>query len=105
MDKRQAIQILTRAAGLYRNNLEDQKVLFLYGMPGEIKKQLISGEKYLSSLNGYETAFHRHNFLHLTGVIPVGSEIASSIHFYEKCILKSRINYTYVSRCLAQRVQ
>lgn len=86
MDKRQAIQILTRAAGLYRNNLEDQKVLFLYGMPGEIKKQLISGEKYLSSLNGYETAFHRHNFLHLTGVIPVGSEIASSIHFYEKCI-------------------
>ena len=86
MDKRQAIQILTRAAGLYRNNLEDQKVLFLYGMPGEIKKQLISGEKYLSSLNGYETAFHRHNFLHLTGLIKFVYEISFYIIFYEKCI-------------------
>ena len=30
MDKRRAIQIMTKAADIYRNNLEDQKVLFLY---------------------------------------------------------------------------
>ena len=86
MDKRRALQILVRAADLYRENLEDQKVLFLYGFPIDIKKQLLSDEKYLSQLKGYEAVFHRHNFLHLTGVIPNSSEVASSIHFYEKCI-------------------
>lgn len=39
MDKRRAIQIMTKAAELYNKNLEDQKVLFLYGIPSEIKKQ------------------------------------------------------------------
>ncbi len=33
MDKRRAIQIMKRAAELYRDNPEDQKVLFLYGTP------------------------------------------------------------------------
>lgn len=86
MDKRRAIQILTREAGLYKENLEDQKVLFLYSVPGEIKKQLLSEEKCLSLMKGYEVAFHRYNFLHLTGVRLSGSEIISSIHFYEKCL-------------------
>lgn len=86
MDKRRAIQILTRAADLYKENLEDQKVLFLYGVPNEIKRQLLADNKRLSQIKGYEAAFHRHNFLHLTGVIPNSSEIASSIHFYEKCL-------------------
>jgi hypothetical protein len=36
MDKRRAIQIMTRAAELYSVNLEDQKILFLYGMPREV---------------------------------------------------------------------
>ena len=36
MDKRRAIQIMTRAAQLYREHLEDQKVLFLYGVPSAI---------------------------------------------------------------------
>ena len=36
MDKRRAIQIITKAAELYRDNLEDQKVLFLYGVPSEV---------------------------------------------------------------------
>lgn len=85
MDKRRAIQVLSKSADLYKKNLEDQKVLFLYGVPAEIKGQLISGEERLSFMKGYEAAFHRHNFLHLTGIIPNGSEIASSIHFYEKC--------------------
>jgi len=66
MDKRRAIQIITRAAELYRDNLEDQKVLFLYGIPSEVKKQL--KEKCLSCIQAYEVAFHRYNFLHLIGV-------------------------------------
>lgn len=45
MDKRRAIQIMTKAAKLYKDNLEDQKVLFLYGEPSEIKRQLQSDVK------------------------------------------------------------
>lgn len=86
MDKRRAIQILTTAASLYKENLEDKKVLFLYGVPSEVKRQLTTEEKCLSWIKGYEVVFHRHNFLHLTGVIPNDAEIASSIHFYEKCV-------------------
>ena len=37
MDKRRAIQIMTKAAELYRDNLEDQKVLLLYGLPSDVK--------------------------------------------------------------------
>ncbi len=40
MDKKRAIQIMTKAAEAYRDNLEDQKVLFLYGIPSEVKRQL-----------------------------------------------------------------
>ena len=40
MDKRRAIQIMTKAAQLYKEHLEDQKVLFLYGLPKEVNKQL-----------------------------------------------------------------
>lgn len=40
MDKRRAIQIMTKAAALYHANLEDQKIIFLYGLPAEIRKQL-----------------------------------------------------------------
>lgn len=86
MDKRRAIQILTRAASLYKENLEDKKVLFLYGTPAEVRRQLAGNEKCLSLIKMYEVAFHRHNFLHLTGVVPNSAEIASSIHFYEKCV-------------------
>ena len=68
MDKRRAIQIMTKAAEIYRDNLEDQKVLFLYGLPSDVKKQLQTEGKILLSIQGYEVAFHRYNFLHLTGV-------------------------------------
>lgn len=88
MDKRRAIQIMTRAAELYRDNLEDQKVLFLYGLPFEVKKELQAGERILSSIKGYEVAFHRYNFLHLTGVKLNKGETASAIHFYQKCLDK-----------------
>lgn len=88
MDKRRAIQIMTKAAELYRDNLEDQKVLFLYALPSEIKKELQTEGKVLSSIKGYEVAFHRYNFLHLTGVKLNKGETVSAIHFYEKCLDK-----------------
>ena len=37
-------------------------------------------------MNTYEVVFHRYNFLHLTGVRIKNSQIASAIHFYEKCL-------------------
>lgn len=91
MDKRKAIQIMTKAADLYQKNLEDQKILFLYGIPSQVKKQLQTEEKRISALKGYEVAFHRYNFLHLTGVKINTSLVASAIHFYEKC-LDRRLN-------------
>ena len=54
MDKRRAIQIMTKAADIYRNNLEDQKVLFLYGLPSEVKKQLQTEGKILSAIQRSE---------------------------------------------------
>lgn len=88
MDKRKAIQIMTKAAELYKDNLEDQKILFLYGLPSDVKKQLQTDEKIISALQGYEVAFHRYNFLHLTGVRINKNETASAIHFYQKCLDK-----------------
>ena len=88
MDKRRAIQIMTKAAELYRDNLEDQKILFLYGFPSDVKRDLLKDSKILSSIKGYEAAFHRYNFLHLTGVRLNKKETASAIHFYQKCIDK-----------------
>ena len=40
MDKRRAIQIMTKAAQLYKEHLEDQKVLFLYGLPKEVYRDM-----------------------------------------------------------------
>ena len=91
MDKRKAIQIMTKAADLYQENLEDQKILFLYGIPSQVKKQFQTEEKRISAIKGYEVAFHRYNFLHLTGVKINTSLVASAIHFYEKC-LNRRLN-------------
>ena len=62
MDKRRAIQIMTKAAQLYKEHLEDQKVLFLYGLPKEVNKQLQESNKILSSVQGYEVVFHISNF-------------------------------------------
>lgn len=50
MDKRRAIKIMTRAAALYHTDLEDQKVIFLYGIPAEIKKQLQSKSRNITNL-------------------------------------------------------
>lgn len=86
MDKRKAVQIIVKAAGLYHLNLEDQKVLFLYGIPSKVEKQLnIEGDR-LPAIKSYEVVFHRYNFLHLAGVGVNGSGVGSAIHFYEKCL-------------------
>lgn len=55
MDKRRAIQIMTKSAQLYHENLEDQKILFLYGIPSEIRKQLQAKEQ-ITKLKQYEVA-------------------------------------------------
>lgn len=88
MDKRRAIQIITKAAAGYQRELEDQKVLFLYGSVSEVRKQLQAGEGRLLSIKSYEVTFHRYNFQHLTGVRVNSREIESAIHFYEKCLAK-----------------
>lgn len=54
MDKRRAIQTMTRAAASYHANLEDQKVIFLYGVPAEVRKQLQTEGGKLFSIKGYE---------------------------------------------------
>jgi len=40
MDKKRVIFIITKAAKSYHENLEDQKVLFSYGVPSDVKKQI-----------------------------------------------------------------
>ena len=85
MTKQRAIRIIVNAAKLYKENLENQKILFLYGIPSEVKKQIIQGEK-LSAIKSYEVAFNKCNFLHLTGVRLRKNNIKSSYHFYQKCI-------------------
>ena len=86
MNKKKAISIITKAAHLYHENLEDQKVLFVYGIPSEIRKQLETENNTISGFSFYETVFHRSNFLHLTGVKLNKTTVGSSIHFYEKCL-------------------
>ena len=88
MDKRRAIQIMTKAAQLYKEQLEDQKVLFLYGIPAKINQQLSEESKQMLAMQKYEVVFHRANFLHLTGVKLNRAEVSSAIHFYEKCLDK-----------------
>lgn len=77
---------MSKSARLYKENLEDQKILFLYGVPSEVKREIQKEDKRLFSLRGYEVVFHRYNFLHLTGVKINSVETASAIHFYEKCL-------------------
>lgn len=40
----------------------------------------------MSAIESYEVAFHRYNFLHLTGVRLNKNGTASAIHFYQKCL-------------------
>ena len=51
-----------------------------------MKGQLQTERNLLSAIKSYEVAFHRYNFLHLTGVRVNRSGIGSAIHFYVKCL-------------------
>ena len=86
MDKRKAISIITNAAKAYHENLEDQKVLFVYGVPSEIKKYLQADCECINGIDIYEVAFHRSNFLHLVGVRLNKMKCESAINFYTKCL-------------------
>ena len=51
MDKKRVISIITKAAKSYHENLEDQKVLFVYGVPSEAKKQIEQNSDVAVALN------------------------------------------------------
>ena len=53
MDKRRAIQIMTKAAELYRDNLEDQKVLFLYALSSEILERMMLIKKNVTMIGEF----------------------------------------------------
>lgn len=86
MDKKRIVQVIAQAAKLYKANLENRKILFLYGSPGEVRRQLESGTKAITAIGYYEASFQRANFLHLTGVQIIPEKIHSSVHFYEKSV-------------------
>ncbi len=88
MEKRRAIQIMTNAAKLYRDNLEDQKIMFLYGVPAEVKRKAQTEGGRLDVIRAYEVVFHTYNFMHLTGVKRNADTTASAIQFYQKCLAK-----------------
>jgi len=58
-----------------------KKVLFLYGVPSEVKGQLQTERYLLSAIKSYEVVFQRYNFLHLTGVRVNFSGVGFAIHF------------------------
>ena len=86
MDKKRVISIITKAAKSYHENIEDQKVLFVYGVPSEVKKQIEKNADVISCLEFYEVVFHRSNFLHLTGLKLNKKKVSSAINFYSKCL-------------------
>ena len=51
MNKKKAISIITKAAHLYHDNLEDQKVLFIYGIPRDVRKQIEADKDPISGLS------------------------------------------------------
>lgn len=77
---------MVKSSELYHLNLEDQKILFLYGVPSEVRKQLNTEGNRLVAIKSYEVAFHRYNFMHLTGIKANNTGVDSAIHFYEKCL-------------------
>lgn len=86
MDKKKVISVVTKAAKIYHDKLEDQKVMFVFGVPTEVRKQIESNQSVINSLEFYEVAFHGANFLHLTGLKMNKAEVETSKHFYSKCL-------------------
>lgn len=79
MTKKEAIRIIVQSANLYRTNLENQTILFVYKENYKIK--------YI------EMIFLPSNFLHFTGINIINSDIHSSVQFYSLCLNnKLRVN-------------
>lgn len=91
MKKKRIISIVTNAAKQYHVNLENQKVLFVYGNPSEVRRQIKNNDAIINCLDYYEVAFYKSNFLHLTGLKINNKTVKSAIHFYSKC-LKGRLS-------------
>lgn len=86
MNKKKIIAKVTNAAKLYHINLENQHVIFLYGKASDIREQIKSDAEVIKGISYYEVAFHRSNFLHLTGLRANKEQVATASHFYEKCL-------------------
>lgn len=75
--KKEAIQIVTKAAKDYKRLLENQNFLFIYR------------NRSSNQIEYFETLFTARNFQHLTGIQLLsenGSLITNHIQFYQKCI-------------------
>lgn len=72
MNKTEALKVILETAKYYNENLENQRLLFIY-----------EKDKKLSYM---ETIFISRNFLHLTGVKIINKKIKSSLMFYNLCL-------------------
>lgn len=72
MKKEAAIKIITSCAKIYKENLENKNLLFIFGD--------------LQTPEYFEALFLPRNFLHLTGVKLIESRIFSSKDFYNRCL-------------------
>lgn len=72
MQKKEAIDIISKCSKEYKNNLENKNLLFIFGTS--------------SDKNQFEATFLGRNYLHLTGVIPTLGRFSSAYDFYRTCI-------------------
>ena len=105
MDKKKALQIIVQAADLYKTNLENRKILFLYGVPGEVRRQIESDMTTLSCIEYYEAAFRRANFLHLTGVHFNPAQVKSAAYFTTSALADVCPKRTLLCRLMERRIK
>lgn len=72
MKKENAINIIAECAKLYKENLENKNLLFVFGAD--------------KTPEFFEASFLPRNFLHLTGVKIFEERVGGSVDFYERCL-------------------
>ena len=72
MKKENAIKIIAECAKLYKENLENKNLLFVFGAD--------------KTPEFFEASFLPRNFLHLTGVKIFEERVGGSVDFYERCL-------------------
>ena len=77
MRKEEAAKIIIGCAKMYHENLENNNLLFIFGLP--------QMPEY------FEAVFLPRHFLHLTGALIPATHFISSTDFYDRC-LKSRLS-------------